>query len=308
MGGLSMEHPWAFAFGLLGNVISFSSLLAPIPTFYRIFKSKSTEGFQSVPYVVALFSAMLWIFYALVKTGEGLLISINAAGCVIETVYIVMYLVYADRKAKIFTAKIVVLLNIAGFGLIFLLTLFAFHGETRVVSLGWICVGFSVCVFVAPLSIIGRVIKTKSVEYMPFTLSLTLTLSAIVWFLYGLLIKDKYVALPNILGFTFGVIQMVLYVFYMNKTPVASEVKEVKEAWKAPAEDHVVVIKSARPTIARAPRCVRSPRWPAPSTSPGDALLRRRRRPGWTLPVLSRWSRFTHACRHAWLMHEPCNR
>ncbi|KAM3245056.1 hypothetical protein ACQJBY_056405 [Aegilops geniculata] len=242
MGGLSMEHPWAFAFGLLGNVISFSSLLAPIPTFYRIFKSKSTEGFQSVPYVVALFSAMLWIFYALVKTGEGLLISINAAGCVIETVYIVMYLVYADRKAKIFTAKIVVLLNIAGFGLIFLLTLFAFHGETRVVSLGWICVGFSVCVFVAPLSIIGRVIKTKSVEYMPFTLSLTLTLSAIVWFLYGLLIKDKYVALPNVLGFTFGVIQMVLYVFYMNKTPVASEVKEVKEAWKAPAEDHVVVI------------------------------------------------------------------
>ena len=237
-----MEHPWAFAFGLLGNIISFTSLLAPIPTFYRIFKSKSTEGFQSVPYVVALFSAMLWIFYALVKTGEGLLISINAAGCVIETVYIVMYLVYAPRKAKIFTAKIVVLLNIAGFGLIFLLTLFAFHGETRVVSLGWICVGFSVCVFVAPLSIIGRVIKTKSVEYMPFTLSLTLTLSAIVWFLYGLLIKDKYVALPNILGFTFGVIQMVLYVFYMNKTPVASEVKEGKEAWKVPAEDHVVVI------------------------------------------------------------------
>ena len=237
-----MEHPWAFAFGLLGNVISFSSLLAPIPTFYRIFKSKSTEGFQSVPYVVALFSAMLWIFYALVKTGEGLLISINAAGCVIETVYIVMYLVYAPRKAKIFTAKIVVLLNIAGFGLIFLLTLFAFHGETRVVTLGWICVGFSVCVFVAPLSIIGRVIKTKSVEYMPFTLSLTLTLSAIVWFLYGLLIKDKYVALPNVLGFTFGVIQMVLYVFYMNKTPVASEVKEGKEAWKVPAEDHVVVI------------------------------------------------------------------
>jgi uncharacterized protein with PQ loop repeat len=71
------------------------------PTFYRIYKSKSTEGFQSVPYVVALFSAMLWIYYALIKSDEFLLITVNAAGCVIETIYITMYLAYAPKKAKV---------------------------------------------------------------------------------------------------------------------------------------------------------------------------------------------------------------
>lgn len=240
MAGLSLQHPWAFAFGLLGNLISFMTYLAPIPTFYRIYKCKSTEGFQSVPYVVALFSAMLWIYYALVKTNEVLLITINAAGCVIEIVYIVMFLAYAPRKAKVSTAKIFVLLNVGIFGLILLLTLLLSEGQKRVVSLGWVCVAFSVSVFVAPLSIIRHVIRTRSVEYMPFSLSLSLTLSAVVWCLYGLLIKDKYVALPNVLGFIFGVVQMGLYVFYMNATPAAGEGKEGKEG-KLPAEEHVVV-------------------------------------------------------------------
>ncbi|XP_037449577.1 bidirectional sugar transporter SWEET14-like [Triticum dicoccoides] len=245
MGGLSAQHPWAFTFGLLGNVISFMTYLAPLPTFYRIYKNKSTQGFQSVPYVVALFSAMLWIYYALLKSDEYLLITINSAGCVIETIYIVLYLAYAHKQARIFTAKILLLLNVGVFGLILLLTLLLTAGERRIVMLGWVCVGFSVSVFVAPLSVIRLVVRTRSVEFMPFSLSLSLTASAVVWFLYGLLIKDKYVALPNILGFAFGVIQMGLYALYRKATPRPAP-KEVDApvsddgAVKAP--EHVVNI------------------------------------------------------------------
>ncbi|CAO2141782.1 unnamed protein product [Urochloa humidicola] len=238
MAGLSLQHPLAFTCGLLGNVISFMTYLAPLPTFYRIYKNKSTEGFQSVPYVVALFSAMLWIYYALIKSNECLLITVNSAGCVIETIYIVIYLIYAPKKAKLFTVKILLLLNVGVFGLILLLTLLLFSGQHRVVALGWVCVGFSVSVFVAPLSIIGKVVRTRSVEFMPFSLSLSLTVSAVVWFLYGLLIKDKYVALPNVLGFTFGVIQMSLYAIYRNATPRVPS-KEVADD-KVP--EHVVTV------------------------------------------------------------------
>ncbi|XBH59666.1 hypothetical protein VPH35_114368 [Triticum aestivum] len=213
--------------------------LAPLPTFYRIYRSKSTQGFQSVPYVVALFSAMLWIYYALLKSNECLLITINSAGCIIETIYIVIYLTYAPKQAKLLRAKILFPLNVGVFGLILLLTLLLSEGEKRVVMLGWVCVGFSVSVFIAPLSIICLVVRTRSVEFIPFSLSLSLTISAVVWFLYGLLIKDKYVALPNILGFAFGVIQMGLYAVYRNTTPTTAP-KDVDD----PMTNHGTTVKA----------------------------------------------------------------
>lgn len=70
------------------------------PTFYRVYKKKSTESFQSVPYVVALLSAMLWLYYALL-TMDALLLSINAIGCVIESIYLAIYLVYAPKQAMV---------------------------------------------------------------------------------------------------------------------------------------------------------------------------------------------------------------
>ena len=73
------------------------------PTYYRIYKKRSTEGFQAVPYVVALFSAMLWLYYALLKKKEIFLITINSVGCIIETLYIVFFCVYASKSIRVRT-------------------------------------------------------------------------------------------------------------------------------------------------------------------------------------------------------------
>ncbi|KAF3327661.1 bidirectional sugar transporter SWEET14-like protein [Carex littledalei] len=197
-----------------GNIFSFMVYLAPIPTFRRVYKAKSTLDFQSVPYVVALFSAMLWIFYALIKTNSVLLITINSVGCVIESVYIVMFLIFAPPKSRVRTFGYMFLLNGVVFAGIVLFTMFLSHGINRATILGWICMTFSVSVFAAPLSIIRLVIRTRSVEFMPLALSCFLTASAVCWGLYGAFSHDRYIALPNVLGFLFGVGQIGLYLYY----------------------------------------------------------------------------------------------
>ncbi|KAE8710623.1 Bidirectional sugar transporter SWEET14 [Hibiscus syriacus] len=210
---MALHHPWIFVSGILGNILSCMVYLAPLPTFVRVYRKKSTEGFESLPYVVALISAVLWIYYATLKSEAYLLMTINSIGCAVETIYIVIFLIYAPKKTRISTLKLLVLFNMGALVLVLITHLFA-KGRSRIHVIGWSCVVTSAAVFAAPLSIMRLVISTKSVEFMPFTLSLFLTFSAIMWLIYGLLLKDFYISLPNILGVVLGVIQMLLYLIY----------------------------------------------------------------------------------------------
>ncbi|XP_060206403.1 bidirectional sugar transporter N3-like [Lycium barbarum] len=227
----SADH-WAFVFGVLGNIVSFIVFLSPIPTFCKIYKKKSTEGYQSIPYVVALFSSMLWIYYAFLKTNTTLLITINSFGVFIEIIYVGVYLFYAPKNARVQTIKMLLISVVGGFGVIVLGTQFLFKGAARGQAIGWICLVFSLCVFVAPLGIVRQVIKTKSVEYMPLLLSVFLTLSAVMWFFYGLLVKDINIAIPNVLGFILGILQMVLYVIYNKKEKAILKEQKLSELQK----------------------------------------------------------------------------
>nr|GEU90968.1 bidirectional sugar transporter N3-like [Tanacetum cinerariifolium] len=158
----------------ISNIISAGVYFAPLPTFREICKRKSTMGFQSLPYVVSLFSALLWLYYALIKGGDTfLLISINSLGTFIELIYIVVFLFYAtpDTKKQTFKSLTAVMML---FLVISLGTYFPFHAQTRVL--------FGVRhPMVLVFGILGNIISA---------------------------------GVPNILGFALGVIQMGLYAYY----------------------------------------------------------------------------------------------
>ncbi|KAL8249967.1 hypothetical protein R6Q59_006835 [Mikania micrantha] len=235
----AVDNPLVFVFGLLGNIISTGVYFAPMPTMIAICKGKSTMGFQSLPYVVSLLSALLWLFYAFIKGGDTtfLLITINTLGTFIESIYIIIFLIYATPHAKKQTFKgltgVMVLCLVISLG-----SFFCFQGQTRVQVVGWICVGISVCVFAAPLTIVFQVVRTQSVEFMPLSLSCFLTLSATMWFAYGMSLKDICVTVPNVLGFLLGVFQMGLYAYY-RKEPTK---QKQKQKMNRNCKEHVINI------------------------------------------------------------------
>ncbi|KAL7586288.1 hypothetical protein Lser_V15G40903 [Lactuca serriola] len=238
-----LHHPLILVFGILGNIVSTGVYFAPLPTFIQIFKQKSTMGFQSLPYVVSLFSALLWMYYAFIKKGDTfLLITVNALGSLVEFIYIIIFLVYATPSVKKHTIMVVsatmVLCIVISLGSFYFL-----EGVSRALVVGWICVGVSVCVFAAPLTIVFQVVKTKSIDFMPFPLSCFLTLSAMMWFAYGMFTSDLCVTVPNVLGFVLGIIQMSVYKYYKQNRRKVPGILEAKE------KEHIININTSNSEV-----------------------------------------------------------
>lgn len=206
----------SLSLGILGNILSILVFSSPLPTFWRIFKRKSTEDFKGLPYICTLLSTLLWTYYGLIKPGGTLILTINAAGTVFQSFYLIVFLIYAPKGRKARTGLLAFLLDGVCFGVIFMATMIGTHGTNRVFAVGAICSGISVSMYASPLIALKAVVRTKSVEFMPFFLSLFLFLNGGVWSLYALLVKDVFVEVPNAIGFFLGGVQLALYVYYKN--------------------------------------------------------------------------------------------
>ncbi|RWW15575.1 hypothetical protein BHE74_00023809 [Ensete ventricosum] len=62
--------------------------------------------------------------------------------------------------------------------------------EKRSLIVGILCIIFGTCMYASPLAVMKLVIQTKSVEFMPFTLSLASFLNGVCWTAYSCLPFD----------------------------------------------------------------------------------------------------------------------
>ncbi|BAT82185.1 hypothetical protein VIGAN_03215800 [Vigna angularis var. angularis] len=186
-------------------------------TFKRVIANKSTEKFSGVPYPMTLLNCLLSAWYGLpFVSPHNILVSIiNGAGAAIEIVYVFIFVLFAPKKEK---AKILGLFSfvVAVFSGVVLVSLLALHGNTRKLFCGFAAAIFSIIMYGSPLSIMRLVIRSKSVEFMPFFLSLFVFLCGTSWFIYGLLGRDPFVAVPNGVGSVLGATQLILYFIYRD--------------------------------------------------------------------------------------------
>ncbi|XP_022718051.1 bidirectional sugar transporter SWEET2-like isoform X1 [Durio zibethinus] len=203
------------AAGVAGNIFAFGLFVSPIPTFRRIIRNQSTEQFSGLPYIYALLNCLICTWYGtpLISYDNVLVMTVNSIGAVFQITYIILFIIYADKEIKI--RMLGLLLAVIG------LLAIIIGGSLQIVDrkVRWIFIGLLSCaslisMFASPLFIINLVIRTKSVEFMPFFLSLSTFLMSTSFFIYGIFNLDGFIYVPNGIGTILGIVQLLLYFYY----------------------------------------------------------------------------------------------
>ncbi|XP_059629552.1 bidirectional sugar transporter SWEET1-like [Cornus florida] len=202
----------------MGNATALFLFLAPMITFKRIIMNRSTEQFSGIPCLMTLLNCLLSAWYGLpfVSPNNILVSTINGTGAAIESVCVLIFLVFALKKEK---GKLLGLLLfvLTVFLVVAFVSMFALHDKDRKLICGLASAICSIIMYASPLSVMRLVIKTKSVEFMPFFLSVFMFLCGTCWFIFGLLGKDPFLAVPSAFGCALGAMQLILYAIYRDK-------------------------------------------------------------------------------------------
>ncbi|KAH7425138.1 hypothetical protein KP509_11G041300 [Ceratopteris richardii] len=163
-----------------------------------------------------LMNSTLWIFYGLpVAVSHNILVStINGIGAVLELIYISIFLIYANsRERRKITLLLLAVLSI--FTIVVVCNMFLVDAMPRRAEIvGSLCIVAGIGMYAAPLTIMGNVIKSKSVKYMPLALSSAYFINGLCWCTYACIGLDIFLLIANGAGALLGASQLLLYAIY----------------------------------------------------------------------------------------------
>ncbi|PKI49769.1 hypothetical protein CRG98_029818 [Punica granatum] len=180
----------SFILGLVGNITTGLVCLAPVPTFWHIVKKRSTEEFESIPYIFQLVNGCFWTYYGIVKLNSIIVATVNGFSVALMTIYVVIFLVFAPLKMKVRTIVLAVTFDIV-FPLVAIsLSVLILDREMQISTAGLLSAIFSMIAYGSPLSAMNLALTARMI--------------------------------PNVTGLGLGIFQLLLYAMYWKPKKVSS--------------------------------------------------------------------------------------
>ncbi|XP_077178314.1 sugar transporter SWEET1 isoform X1 [Paroedura picta] len=178
----------AFTLGMFGTGLS---------DLRQMFVTHSVENIQFLPFLTTDINNLSWLSYGFLK-GDWTLILVNAIGATLQTLYILVYFYFSPEKRAVLL-KTMGLLAVLLLGYCYF-SLLVPDVSARLARLGLFCSLFTITMYLSPLADLAKIVRTRSTQCISFPLTVTTFLASASWTLYGLLLQDLYIAIPNVPG------------------------------------------------------------------------------------------------------------
>lgn len=208
--------------GNLAACFSASLYLSGSQICYKIYKNNHIGDISCIPFLAAFFNTYIAFVYGVLVNNPKIIV-VNIFGFSVETFYLIFYYHHSPNKKK--------LLQKVGFLLtcMFLIAYYTFIFEemskTAFYFIGYFGSVVAIVMFGSPLSSINIVLKNKSTESLSFPLSFANFATASLWSLYGVLINDYFVSLPNLIGSILGLAQLALFGKFPSQSSASARMR-----------------------------------------------------------------------------------
>jgi solute carrier family 50 protein (sugar transporter) len=176
----------------------------------KIVRNKSSGDISSFPFVSGCLSTSLWLRYGFF-INERSIILVNTIGASLFFAYVITFFIYSIKKSIVIRQ---------GVSCCFLLVATLLYVENKEnfeeakKCLGIVCCVVTILFFAAPLASLLHVIKMKNSESLPFPIIFASFVVSMQWLIYGYILKDTFIQIPNFLGCILSAFQLSLFCFY----------------------------------------------------------------------------------------------
>ncbi|CAI2348624.1 unnamed protein product [Caenorhabditis sp. 36 PRJEB53466] len=178
---------------------------------HRIQTRGSSDGTSPAPFLLAFLSCSLFIQYGLLKD-DDIITFTNGIGSFLQGCYLSYY--YKMTRNRRFLNKVI----FAELCIIGIVVFWVKHSTanhlTKQTYVGNYCIFLNICSVAAPLLDIGKVVRSKSSESLPFPLCVACFLVCLQWMFYGYIVDDIVILVPNAIATVISILQLSLFVIY----------------------------------------------------------------------------------------------
>jgi len=204
---------WKEFVGNSATIFTIIQFLVGIQVCAGFYRNKTTGETSCMTFLVGVVMTFVWFNYGKLVS-DNTLQTVNGTGLVLQTLYTFCF--YNFTPVKIQTGKKIFLTLLV----VILVQVYIYNEvslETAQLRIGMVGASMSIAYCSAPLASIQHVFRTRSTESLPYYLILATVVVTGLWSLYGHIIHDSFVKIPNMIGFSAALFQFSLFYYFPNK-------------------------------------------------------------------------------------------